>query len=111
MATKSDLRRLTLSFMTVIDDTEDPSATQARTLDIYIASVRALLNEKGLCWWDDDDIPDAVLIPMRRFVAAVSCGDFGRAGKGFEAGEGTALLALASLKSSDQRETVRGEYF
>ena len=110
MATKADLRRLILTFMTVIDETENPSPEQASLLNIFIDSARGVLLEKGLCWWDEDDIPASVLLPLRKFVASLCCGDFGRAGKGYEEGQAAAYVSLASLKSSDQREVVQGEY-
>lgn len=111
MATKADLRRLVLTKLTIIDETELPSIEQASLLDIFIASCRAELREKGLVWWDEDAIPDEALLPLRDYVAAKCCGDFGRAGKGFEAGEAIGRAGLAAVKSSDQREEQRAEYF
>lgn len=110
MPTKADLRRRVLSHLTVIDATEDPDSEQAATLDPIIDDVRAMLLEKGLCWWDEDIIPQAVMLPLRNYICAHACGAFGRAGKGYEAFEPIARRQIAALKSSDQREVVKGEY-
>lgn len=109
--TKADLRRMILSHLTVIDDTENPSAEQARLADLWIDGARSMLTEKACCWWDEDDIPEAVSIPLTRYVSALSCGAFGRRGKGFEADEIPARAMIAGLKSSEQREEQRAEYF
>lgn len=111
MATKVDLRRMVLSHLTVIDATEDPDAEQAQLADLWIDSARAMLLEKALCWWDADSIPTAVMVPLSRYIAALSPSSWGRAGKGYEAYEAISLRELAQLKSSAQREIVKGEYF
>src|SRR5437879_3622264 len=111
MATKADLRRMVLSHLTVIDATEDPDAEQQRLADLWIDAARSLLLEKTLCWWDEDAIPTAVTIPLSRYIAALSPSSWGRAGKGYEAYEAISLRQLAELKSSAQRETVKGEYY
>jgi hypothetical protein len=111
MKTRADLLRMVLRLLTIIDPTENPDAEQTATADPYIDGARGLLLEKGLCWWDADAIPDAVILPLHRYVAAQACGAFGRAGKGFEAGEAAGLKELRSLKNGADRETVRTEYF
>lgn len=100
-----------LSHLTVIDDTENPSPEQAALADLWIDSARAMLTEKACCWWDADTIPQAVMIPLTRYVSALCCGAFGRRGKGFEADETPSRAMIAGLKSSDQREEQRAEYF
>jgi hypothetical protein len=111
VATKADLRRLILMHLTVIDETENPSAEQASLLDLYIDGCRAELLEKGLCWWDEDDIPAAVTLPLRAYVAGFCAPDFGRSGKGYEEGVDPARARLAALKPTEQREETRAEYF
>lgn len=111
MATKADLRRLILSHLTVIDETENPSSEQASLLDTFIDAARGELGERGLIWWDDDSIPASVLIPFRAYVAGQCCAEFGRAGKGFEERVVDAAARLAALKSSAVIETQRAEYF
>jgi hypothetical protein len=110
VTTKIDLRRMVLRHLTVIDATEDPDAEQAANADLYIDAARAMLLEKTVCWWDENDIPAAVTIPLSRYIAALACASFGRAGKGFEAYEAVGFRQIAALKPSEQRETVRGEY-
>lgn len=111
MTTKADFRRMVLSHLTVIDATENPDAEQVALLDPIIGSVRGLLLQKGLCWWDDATIPDEVTLPLRDLVCAFSATSFGRSGKGYEAAGNPARQQIASLKSSEQREVVRGEYY
>lgn len=111
MTTQADLRRLVLCHLTVIDPSDDIEADQASLLDLYIDGARAELREKGLCWWDADDIPQAVSLPLMRYVAALSCGSFGKRGKGFEGDLNPARIAIAALKSSAATEQMRGQYF
>lgn len=111
MKTKADLRKLILSSMTVIDPEENPSGEQAKALDVYIDGARGTLLELGLCWWDEDAIPDAVLVHLSRYVRAQCCSDFGRTGKGYESYEDVAIRRLSALKPPAQRETVPAEYF
>lgn len=111
MATKADLRRMILSHLTVIDETENPSPEQASLLDIFIEAARGELGERGLIWWDDESIPASVLIPFRAYVASQCCGEFGRAGKGFEEKKEPSENRLAALKSSAVIEEQRAEYF
>lgn len=110
MATKADLRRLVLTRLTVIDETENPSPEQASLLNLFVDGCRAELLQKGLCWWDDDVIPAEVALHLRNYVAAKCCGDFGKAGKGYEALGPAAIREIAALKSSEERETVPGDY-
>lgn len=112
MKTKADLRRLTLAHLKVIAAvTSAPSATQDTLCDLYIDGARGLLLEVGLCWWDEDSIPEAVIIPLSRFVASQACAAFGKNAKGYEEQEYPARKQIAALKSSGDRETVRQDYF
>lgn len=112
MATKADFRRMVLLELKVIAHvTQAPSQTQAETCDLWIDGARAMLLEVGLCWWDEDDIPASVTLPLSKFVASQACGAFGKDGKGHEAKEWPARAQLAGLKSSAETETVRAAYF
>ncbi|HEY9219543.1 MAG TPA: hypothetical protein VIO94_15960 [Phenylobacterium sp.] len=111
MATKADLRRLVLGHLTVIDPTDDIAAEQATLLDLFIDGATAELKERGLCWWDADEIPSEVTLPLMRYVAALSCASFGKRGKGYEADKDPASRAIAALKSSEAREELRGHYY
>lgn len=112
MTTKADLRRMVLLELKVIAHvTQAPSQTQADTCDLWIDGARAMLLEGGLCWWDANDIPASVTIPLSKYIAALSCGAFGKDGKGHEAKEFTARAQIAALKSSAETETVRATYY
>lgn len=112
MATKAQLRRLVLAELKVIAAvTTAPTAEIGALCDLYIDGGRAELLEKGLCWWDEDSIPDAVSVPLAKYIASQACAGFGKDGKGHEAKERPALKKIAALKSTAQRETVRAEYF
>lgn len=112
MATKDDLRLMMLAHLRVVPETTTTvPAEQARRADLYIDASRAMLLEKGLCWWDEDSIPDAVVDPLSKYVAARACSAFGKAGKGYEAQEVPARMEIAALKSSEERPTARTQYF
>lgn len=111
MATKADLRRMLLAHLTVIDATGSIPAEMGSLADLWIDGARAQLLEKGLCWWDENDIPAAVTIPLTQYVGAKACRAFGRLGKGYEADEAPALQQLAGLKSSEERPTATGRYY
>lgn len=112
MATKDDLRIMVLSHLRVIgEDVTTVPAEQARRADLWIDGARAMLLEKGLCWWDENAIPAAVQVPLARYVAALCCSAFGKAGKGYEAQEVPARMEIAALKSSEERPVQRGQYF
>jgi hypothetical protein len=83
VTTKIDLRRMVLRHLTVIDATEDPDAEQAENADLYIDAARAMLLEKTVCWWDENDIPAAVTIPLSRYIAALACASFRPGRQGF----------------------------
>jgi hypothetical protein len=112
MATKTELRRMLLAELKVIGATTTAVPTDLRTLaDLYIDGARATLLELGLCWWDEDDIPAAVSIPLVQYVAADACRGFGKAGKGHEGLKDQARKDIAALKADERRETVRQQYF
>ena len=111
MTTKADLRVLMLAHLRVIRAGETPAAEIASLADLYIDGGRGLLMEEGLVWWDEDDIPDAVSIPFAHYCAGLAAVSFGKGGKGYEALGAAAKTAIAALKSGEDRETVRGDYF
>lgn len=111
MTTKADLRVLMLAHLRVIRAGETPAAEIATLADLYIDGGRALLLEDGLCWWDEDDIPEAVSIPLAHYCAGMAAVSFGKGGKGYDALGTAAKIAIAGLKSGEDRETVRGDYF
>jgi hypothetical protein len=110
VATSAEVRRMMLVHLGVIDPVENPSAELASLADLWITAARGMLLETGLCWWDEDAVPDAVLTPFVRYAGALSPQSFGRGGKGFESYEIPSRQQLAALKSSEERGDVRGEY-
>jgi hypothetical protein len=112
MATKADLRRMLLLHLKVIGATVTaPAAELANVADFWIDGCRAELNELGLCWWDESDIPAAVTVPLVRYIGSQSCSAFGKNGKGYEEQGAPARKRLQALKNSTQRETVRADYY
>jgi hypothetical protein len=108
---KADFRKLVLTHLTVIDGTEDPSADDAATMDLFIDGVRAELLENGVCWWGEDAIPTAVSVPLMLVVAAQAACSFGKAGRGHEAQEDGGRKRLNRLRSTEERPTTQVEYF
>ncbi len=111
MTTKADLRVLMLAHLRVIRAGETPAAEIASLADLYIDGGRAFLMEEGLCWWEADSIPEAVSVPLAHYCAGLASVTFGKGGKGYEAQGAAAKIAIAGLKSGEDRETLRAEYF
>lgn len=101
---------MVLSHLTVIDPTENPDPEQASLADLWLDGARGYLVERGLCWWDEDDIPASVLVPLVRYCAGSCAMAFGRGGKGYEADAKIARGEIAALKSGEQREVVPTDY-
>lgn len=108
---KADFRKMVLTHLTVIDGSEDPSAEDAATMDVWIDAVRGELLEEGRCWWGEDAIPAAVTGPLTLIVASRACDSFGKAGRGHEAKEEGGQKRLNRLRSTEERPTVQAEYF
>jgi len=110
--TKQQLRRMLLAHLKVINAAdESPPAELANLADIWIDTSRAELQERGLVWWDANDIPDAAAMPFMLWVASQAAPAFGKNGKGHEARMMEGEVRLAALKSSAERPTVRATYF
>jgi len=87
------------------------SSEDAATIDDRIEEVTDFLREAGVVWWVDNSIPDAAVMPMVLMVSAWACGDFGKAGQGFESGFADGKTQLASIKPSAVIETVQVDYY
>ena len=110
--TRVEFTRMLLAHLTVIDaQTQAPAAELSSLAGLWIDGARAELSERGLCWWDEDSIPEAVSIPLTEYVAAKCCTAFGRGGKGYEQFEDRAAHRLAKLANSEERPVVRADYF
>lgn len=104
--TRSEAIRQVLEDLTVIDGVTNPSAEDSVTVGRRLDQARAFLTTRGLCWWDEDSIPDDVSTAFCAIVAARAAAAFG---KTFDASG--ALGEIASLKSGEERPPVRVQYF
>lgn len=89
----------------------DLADEDAVKIEARIASVTAFLREKGLIWWDDDQIPDAVEDGFAMMVAAMACKSFGKQNQGFEAGWEDGRAMIASIKPAETIETSVTVYY
>lgn len=108
-ATRSDLIRQVLEDLAVIDAISNPDANDSAAVDRRADRVTARLRELGLCWWDEETIPDAVMPALGLLVANEAAPTFGK-GRDMSA-EAKALRDLAKLKNTEERPIVRTEFF
>lgn len=104
--TRAQAIKQALQNLRVLDAISNPSAEDSATCGERLDQERARLQERGLVWWDADDIPASVAGPFCALVAAACSAAFG---KSFD--PGNAEKHIAALKSSEQREPVRTDYF
>jgi hypothetical protein len=109
--TAVQLRQRVAEELKVYSPDQELSADVASRIDTSIADTRAWLQEKRLCWWGADAIPQAASIPLTWIVAAMACTKFGKAGQGYEAGEDRGRRELASLRPSADIATLAPDYF
>lgn len=109
--TAVQLRQRVAEELKVYSPDQELDAATASRIDTSIADARAYLQEKRLCWWAPDTIPQAVAIPLTWLVAAYACTKFGKAGQGYESGEDRGRRELASLRGSADVTTVAVDYF
>jgi len=104
--TRAEAIKQALQNLRVLDAISNPAAEDAATVGSRLDQERARLSERGLVWWDADDIPASVSGPFCRLVAAASADAFNKAYDPTNAEK-----QIAALKSSEQREPVRTDYF
>lgn len=104
--TAVQLRQRVAEELKVYSPDQELSADTAARIDTSVADARAYLQEKRLCWWAPDVIPQAVAIPLTWLVAAYACTKFGKAGQGYESGEDRGRRELASLRASADIQTA-----
>lgn len=104
--TRADAIKQALENLRVIDSVSEPSAEDAVTVGKRLDQVRAELSEGGLVWWTSDDIPASIALPFCELVAEAARDTFG---KSYTASG--ARSRIAAVKSSEQREPQRAEYF
>ena len=109
--TAVQLRQRVAEELKVYSPDQELSADVAARIDTSIADTRAYLQEKRLCWWGADAIPQAIVIPLTWVIAAFACTKFGKAGQGYETGDARGRAELAALRGSADVQTVQPDYF
>lgn len=109
--TKAQLRQRVAEELKVYSPDQELSADVAARIDTSIDDTRAFLQEKRLCWWGANAIPQAVAIPLTWVVAAFACTKFGKAGQGYEAGDARGRADLALLKTPSDVPQATPDYF
>lgn len=104
--TRTEAIRQVLENLRVIDAQANPAAEDANVVGKRLDQARAFLIERGLCWWTADAIPDAVSSAFCAFVAERTGDVFN---KPYSAPG--AIKDIASVKSGEDREAVKTEYF
>lgn len=87
------------------------SAEHASKIDDAIGDARAELRELGLCWWGEDAIPQSCAFALTLIVSAQACTKVGKAGQGYEAGDGDGRTRLAKLKPARDKTTAAPDPF
>lgn len=109
--TKVQLRERIARHLKLSSQDIELDASTAHRIDEAIDDASAELRERGLCWWGEDEVPQPVVFPMTLIVSAQVCTSFGRAGQGYEAGDGDGRSRLSTLKTSADITPVRVSYF
>ena len=90
---------------------QEMSDEQAAKIDARIVSISAHYREKGLFWWADNAVPDAVEEGLAMVVCALACGSVRKAGQGHEGKLEPGLAMIAAVKPSAKLETLRTLYY
>lgn len=109
--TKVELRQRIAKHLRVYAADVELDAATASSIDDSIDDARAELIEKTLCWWGEDEIPQAVAFPMTLIVSAQACAKVGKMGQGYESGDVDGRTRLASIKSSLDSSVGTADYF
>ena len=104
--TRAEIIRQVLLNLRIVDAISNPSAEDAADAGRALDQRTAWLKARGLVWWDEDSVPDAVAAPLAAKVAEDCAPWFN---KPFAAPK--AISEIAALKSSEAREPVRTDYF
>jgi len=98
----------------LISGNEALSADDSDKISRRASRTRSWLIEEGLCYWLDDDIPDAAALPLAQIVAGQCAEMYGR-GLGSSAPYPNAAAGYALLErhvsQRSAREPVKTEYF
>lgn len=93
--TATDLARDVLRKIGVLDAQSDPSNEDSQNLQNLSRFKHAELSKSHVCYWDYDDIPDEVYLPLRDYFALVFGGDYG-----YPATDAQIELALYRLETA-----------
>lgn len=104
--TRAEAIKQALQNLRVLDAISNPAAEDAASVGQRLDQERARLTEKGLCWWDAEDIPDSVAGAFCDLVAQRCQPLFGKA---YDATGAEAMIAGA--KSSARVDEQRAVYF
>lgn len=109
--TKVQLRTRIAKRLKVHSKDIELDASTAADIDEAIDDTRAELQERGLCWWGSNAIPQACAFALELIVAARACAKVGKEEQGYEAGDSDGRSILSQLKPSADITTVPADYF
>lgn len=112
--TNTQLYTLVGEELGIIDGNEPLSADDADRIARKAAPTRAWLIEDGKCYWADNAIPDAAVLPLAMIIAERVAGQFGRgAGSSFPYTDGPTgyRLLCEHVSKRSAQEPVTSEYF
>ncbi len=104
--TRAEAIRQVLENLRVIDAVSEPAPEDFIRVGRRVDQERARLVEKGLAWWDEDSIPDAVAGAFCDLASVRSMSIFA---KQYDASGAEAQIA--AVKSSERRKPVRATYY
>lgn len=110
----TDLYQLVGEELGIIQAGETLSADVSDLISRRAARVRAWLIEEGLCFWVDDEIPDAASLPYAQVVAGQCAEAFGRGPNSdtpYLLGETGYRLLERHVSQRSEKEPVSTEYF
>lgn len=90
---------------------QELSDEQASKIEERITTTTAYFREKGLFWWDDDEIPDECFDGMVFVMRARCAAGVRKLGQGHEELEQPGLAMIAAVKPSAVIETLRTLYY
>lgn len=112
--TNTDLYQIVAEELGLIGAGQSLAADDRDRIARRAAKVRAWLIEEGLCYWVDDDIPDAASLPYAQVIAGQCAEMYGR-GAGSETayslGEAGYRLLERHVSQRSAREPVTSEFY
>ncbi len=109
--TRVDLRGRVAKHLKISASDIPLGAEKAADIDESINDAFAELRERALCWWDDDEIPQACVFALTLIVSAQACIKVGKAGQGYESGDGDGRTRLVQLRDTNNISELAVDYF